>query len=108
MEAAASLGSVLIRSYEAERVVMDVDTTEAAWLFLSDTWYPGWQARIDGQLATIFPGNLAGRALSIPRGRHRVEFVFESGSLRLGSLLALAAAFLLVLIGVRFRRQILD
>jgi len=101
-------GSVRIRSYEAERVVLDVDATESAWLFLSDTWYPGWKARIDGQSATIFPANVAGRALWVPQGKHEVDFVFESGPLRLGSLLALLASLLLVLIGVRFRRQILD
>ncbi len=103
-----SPGSVRIRSYEAERVVLDVDATESAWLFLSDTWYPGWKARVDGQPAAIFPANVAGRTLWVPQGTHQVEFVFESGPLRLGSLLALVASLLLVLIGVRFRRQFLD
>ena len=107
-EGAKGEGSVRMRSYEAERVVVDVETTEPAWLFLSDTWYPGWQARIDGLPATVFPANVAGRALWVPKGEHQVEFVFRSSALHLGALFALGAVFLLALIGGRFCRTVLD
>ena len=106
--AGPSVGEVQIHSYAAERVLLKVRTPEPAWLFLSDTWYPGWQARIDGARTTLFPANVGGRAVWVPGGEHEVEFLFRSGSLRLGGLLALLASLCLALIAVRFRQVVLD
>jgi hypothetical protein len=106
--ATAGRGAVTVVSYEAERVVLDVRAATPAWLFLSDTFYPGWRAHIDGQSATIFPANLAGRAVWLPEGEHQVEFVFRSGMLHLGAVLALLALISLVWIATRFRLSVLD
>gem|GEM_PF-1690512 len=106
--AVAARGTVKFVSYEAERVVLDVRAAAPAWLFLSDTFYPGWRASIDGQSTTLFSGNLAGRAVWVPAGEHQVEFVFRSGMLRLGVTLALLALLSLAWIATRFRFSVLD
>jgi len=44
----------------------------------------------------------------VPAGEHQVEFVFRSGMLRLGVILALLALLSLAWIATRFRFSVLD
>ena len=36
------------------------------YLVVSDTWYPGWQATVDGEAATIERANVHFRAVYLP------------------------------------------
>jgi hypothetical protein len=96
-------GTVEVTSYQAERVRLDVDSPRDAWLFLSDTWYPGWRAWVDGEPATLYPANVAGRAVRIAAGQHVVELRFQSRALRLGLALALGALLALLVFVARSR-----
>ena len=69
-----------------------------AWLVLSDTYYPGWVATVDGQPAAVLRGDVLFRVVPVPAGEHDVEFRFEPASVKLGLLISLAA---LVLVAVR-------
>jgi len=95
-------GTVKVLRHEAERMELAVSADRDCWLFVSDTWYPGWQATLDGQPTPIFPANVAGRAVRIPAGEHSVVFHFRSGSLRMGAALALLALLALAVFVVRF------
>jgi len=46
-------------------------------LVVSGLFYPGWQARLDGQSAPIVQANLALRAVAVPPGLHRVEWRYR-------------------------------
>jgi hypothetical protein len=46
-------------------------------LVVSGLFYPGWQARLDGQPAPIVQANLALRAVAVPPGLHRVEWRYR-------------------------------
>jgi len=51
---------------------------------LSDVYYPGWTATIDGQPTTLYPANFAFRAVLVPPGEHHVAFTFEPIMWRVG------------------------
>ncbi|WP_211442531.1 YfhO family protein [Collimonas humicola] len=68
---------------------VDVDASEAGWLFLTDANYPGWRATVDGQATPVFSAQLLGKAVAIPAGRHKVEFRFSSPTFRYGLWLSL-------------------
>lgn len=81
--------------YQPERVVVDVQAGQAGWLVLTDAYYPGWRAFVDGQPASIARADAFFRTVAVPAGAHQVEFVYEPLSLKIGagiSLLALVAA----------------
>ncbi len=88
---------VIVLADEPQRVRLRVRAPERAWLFSSDTYYPGWEARIDGAPAPIYRANQAGRAIEVPAGEHEVELRYRPGAFRRG--LVVAAAALLVLVG---------
>jgi uncharacterized membrane protein YfhO len=65
-----------------------------ATLILADTFYPGWQATVDGVPAPILRANLLFRGLALAPGRHEIVFSYHPAAWRLGaaiSLIALAA-----------------
>src|SRR5262249_43986983 len=57
-----------------------VNTKHSAWLVLNHTYFPGWQAEIDGKPTQIFPANLMFRAVQIPSGRHALGFYYRPTS----------------------------
>lgn len=88
---------VIVLIYEAERIVIEADLGSPGILVLSDTDYPGWQAFVDGAETAIWRANLLFRAVPLPAGHHRVEFIFNPPSWALG--LRLSCASLIALAG---------
>jgi hypothetical protein len=81
----------------AIKVVIDAVAPRGGWLLLSDTWYPGWKATVDGRPAPVLRANVAHRAVLLPPGNHRVVFSFRPASTARG--FVLSAAGLAILLG---------
>jgi hypothetical protein len=79
-------------------VDVHVRARQPGQLVLLDTFYPGWQAEVDGREAPIHPANAAFRGVPVGAGQHVVRFRYRPASVRVGaaisvvSLLALAIA----------------
>ena len=50
----------------------------------STLYYPGWKAYLDGKLTEIYPANLTGMSVYLPKGLHTLTFTFEPTSLWMG------------------------
>ena len=88
---------VKVLTYENNRLVLEVNTPEVALLFLTEAYYPGWQAYVDGRQEEILRANYAFRAIPVGPGSHRVEIVYESLSFKVGLALSLATVFLILI-----------
>jgi len=87
------------------------------FLVVTDAYYPGWQAFVDGQPAPILRADYLFRAVALPPGEHLVSFRFAPPSLERGAALSMtglaiavgaaAIGFLmpLVLLGARRVRR---
>jgi hypothetical protein len=86
--------------YSAHTQTVEAVTPSPAYLVFSEVWYPGWQARLDGEPTSLLRANYAFRAVYLPVGEHTVELTFSPGSWRyassvsLGTLLILFTIFL--------------
>jgi len=89
-------GSARITAYDASDVKIHTSASADAWLVLSDTFYPGWTASVDGQAVTVLRGDVLFRVVPIPAGEHEIEFRFAPASVRLGLLISFGSLFLLV------------
>ncbi len=77
-------GSAKIISYEPSKVVIKTDAESSKLLFLSDSFYPGWSASIDGKKTQILRADYSFRAVSVPGGSHQVIFNYDPGSFKIG------------------------
>ena len=93
---ADAVGTARITDYQHERVTIDTDAPGRRLLVLSDTWFPGWRATVDGSPVPIARANVAFRAVTVPAGRHRVVFDYAPTSLRIGATMAAVALALIV------------
>ncbi|WP_414473865.1 YfhO family protein [Microvirga sp. M2] len=68
---------VKIVSYRRNSVTLEVESQEHGVLVLHDIYYPGWEARVDGERRPVLRANLLFRGVEVPAGTHRVEFSFR-------------------------------
>lgn len=66
-----------VTSYSPNKVLINVNTDRPALLFLSDSYYPGWKAKVNGTKTKIYRSDYAFRAVEIPKGKSSVEFYYD-------------------------------
>ena len=67
-------------------------------LFLSQSYYPGWKAFLDGQETKIARTNFTFQSVFFPKGRHKVEFIYEPESFKIGKWISASTLFVLLAI----------
>ncbi len=78
-------GDAEIISESNNRLALQVKVPEDSLLVLGDTYYPGWKAFVDGKETKIYRADYTFRAIPLNAGTHRVEFVYDPISFKLGA-----------------------
>ena len=108
-EVASSLKTAAVewRARTSNRFELNVTAPQRSVLVVSQIYYPGWVAFVDGQRTEVFPANFALTGIEVPPGDHRVHFEFQSPSFRAGlSITAVAAALLIGLAATSLRSRV--
>lgn len=87
-----------VEGLTADAFQLRVATPTDGFLVVSDTYYPGWRAWVDGQEQPVLRGDLLFRVVRVPAGEHVVRFAFDPASVKVGLLVSVAA--LTVIIGM--------
>jgi hypothetical protein len=93
-------GRVRILADEPDRHLLEVESAGGV-LVSTALFYPGWTVRIDGELAQALELNLALRGVLLPRGSHRVEWVYRPTWLPGAWAATALAVFLALWLGLR-------
>jgi Bacterial membrane protein YfhO len=96
MRSAHGTGSATIAHYGWNDLTLRVHATGNAVLITSDTYFPGWDATVDGHATPIRPANVAMRAIAVPTGDHTVTLRYDPPQFRYGVLLTLIGLAALV------------
>ena len=100
---------VRIDSYKSNTVDLTVNSPSRQFLFMSDSYYPGWKAYVDDEETEILRANYLFRAIIIEPGEHRVRFEYDPLSFKLGAAISAATVLLCVVYFVITRnRRILN
>jgi len=67
------------------RLQLHIETKGNSLLVLGDTYYPGWKVFVNGNPKKIYRANYAFRAVPLNAGIHKVEFVYDPVSFKLGA-----------------------
>lgn len=93
-----STATVTLKSYEPDRLVYDVKSTNGGVLVFSEIYYPGWKATIDGNDVPVGRVNYVLRALNMKPGNHKVELTFKPKTVVMTERIANTASAILVII----------
>jgi membrane protein YfhO len=89
-------GTARMVSYGGERVIIDATAPRPSLLVLTDTFYPGWKATVDGRPAPIERVDYMLRGVALKPGRHTVEFSYRPASWRIGWIISLVSLVALI------------
>lgn len=96
-ETALDSGSVKLMAYQPNELHYDVETQKGGVAVLSEIYYPGWTAEIDGQPVEIGRVNYVLRALKVPAGKHKLKLEFRPKSIAITDGIGYAAIGLTLL-----------
>jgi len=76
-------GRITWQDYQAESLRLRVESDAPGLLVLSEAYFPGWQATVNGEAWPILRANVALRALALPPGAHDVALRYDPPLYRL-------------------------
>lgn len=95
---APSDASARIVDYGAKRVVIDATASALSLLVLTDNFYPGWTATVDGRSVPIQEVDYLLRGVPIGPGHHTIVFKYKPASWTVGWIVSLIS--LLIVLGL--------
>lgn len=78
-------GTAVVISQKTNEVIIETASDHKAILVLTDSFYPGWEAEVDGVESKILTADYVFRAVALPEGRHTVVFRFKPKSFYYGA-----------------------
>ncbi len=97
------VGTAEILIDEPQRMVISTSASQPALLVQTDSFYPGWQATLDGEAVPLLRADLLFRGVAVPAGEHTVELRYRPPLIRAALLVSPLA--LLGLLGLCFWRR---
>ncbi len=109
IEAPDSTAYVKIEMFEDEFIQLDVNASGNNFLFLGDTYmsgetdyklfnvHTGWKAFINGNETKIYRANHGFRGIVVPKGNHKIEFVYLPESFVISKYLSLIFSSIIML-----------
>jgi len=80
----------------AFRFELEEPALTPAYLFVSENYYPAWQARVDGQPAPVVRAQMSLMAVPLAQGSRVVELEFTSSRYAVGRAITLTTLVLLL------------
>jgi hypothetical protein len=87
------------------RIEIQTNSRSLSFLVLSDVYYPGWKAFVNGVETNLFRTNYTLRGILLPEGSHIVHFVFKPKSFYYGAGISAGSFFLLLLLVIGFQSK---
>jgi hypothetical protein len=69
--------TVRLLRYSPNQVTISAVLSQPAYLVLAQTFYPGWQVRVDGLPSRIWLANYTFCAVHLAGGEHQIEFTYR-------------------------------
>lgn len=77
-------------SYAPNQITIQASAAAPALLVLSDSYYEGWEAQIDGQPTPVYRANYALRGVFLPSGEHTIVFSYRPKPFLYGGIISLS------------------
>ena len=94
----ANNASIKLTSYHPDKMEYEYSAPNDVFAVFSEVYYDkGWKAYVDGEEVPILRADYILRALQLPGGNHKVEFVFDPQTVKVSNVISLIGSIVLVL-----------
>src|SRR5262249_49501051 len=76
---------VRMTSYRPQRIRLQTRNAQPGFLVVSEIYYRGWDAWVDGRRVPVERVNYTLRGVSVPPGEHEIEFYYRAPTFRTGA-----------------------
>ncbi|MBI1803946.1 MAG: YfhO family protein [Ignavibacteriae bacterium] len=104
----AAYSSASIKSYDLNTITLSATSSRDGILLLSEIYYPGWRAYVDGVEQPLYRADWCLRAIPIKAGTHEIVARFEPSTFYRGliiTLVALAISGIIVVLTIVLKRR---
>ena len=98
-------GSAEVKRVDSDRLAVEVETNSPGLLVLSEQYYPGWRAYVDGEETRIYPADGILRGIFLEKGKHTVRFEYRPLSFLIGLIVSIVSLLGTVACLVYFSRR---
>lgn len=88
--------TVKFLSFEPDNIKLSVNPSKPCILFLSEIYYPGWKAYVDGKERKVYRAHSIFRAVPLAPGDKTVEIIYVPNGARQGATITIAAVLFLI------------
>jgi hypothetical protein len=89
------------RLLEQDDGSISLEAVGPGWLVLTELYYPGWQAVVDGRQVPVYQGNYVFMAVPIAEGNHHVQFRYVPRSFTYGlRITIICTVIVLIILGI--------
>jgi hypothetical protein len=89
-------GTAQIEYYGGDEIGIKASLKNTGILVISDTYYPGWKAQVNGQEKEIIPINHFVRGIQLEKGSHSITLFYRPLSYRIGVLVSICTLIILL------------
>jgi len=87
------IGSCEVLNHRADEIRFRISGNQPCYVVMSEIWYPGWVASVDGKETEVICGNYIFRVVPVEEGNHEVTLFFVSWPFRVGGVISLVTLF---------------
>ncbi|MGC8870706.1 MAG: YfhO family protein [Brevinematia bacterium] len=91
-------GSVLFSIYKPDYIKMYISTSSPALLVISNAYFPGWHAYVDGKRNVVIRTDYAFQGVFLKEGKHIVILRYMPSSFKIGIFITLVSVIILIII----------
>lgn len=95
--------NVEVVNYQPASLELSISAASPSLLVMSESYYPGWKAWLDGKPAPIHRADIAFRGVAVPAGKHHLRMQFRPVILPVSAAISLSAAIFLVILAASGR-----
>ncbi len=92
-------------AYEPNRLVIDTNSPTATVLIVSEMFYPGWEATVDGRRTQINVADFLLRGVALAAGQHQVEMRYTAPAAHTGAIISCCTLLLLCMLFIYGRKD---
>jgi len=109
LDTPSAQGQAWMENNQINSFEVKAELNQPGFLILSENYYPSWKAYVDGKETKIYCADYLFRAVFLDKGEHKIKFVFESTTYRIGKTSTLLTfVFLLVMFGLHLAKPTLQ